>query len=292
MRFVLHNLYCFTKKEGTELKAVDKMKASKQVLNQQAVLVALESSLAMIEFNLKKEVIWVNENFANTLGYESSEMKGMVHGNFCKTSFKNSSDYVEMWNNLEKGINFQGKIERIGKNGETIWLEATYVPVLNENGLVEGVLKIATNITKREEKTMEVIDQLKTMPEELVSLVIENSKEKTEALRQLNEQTELINEVSRLIRKISAQTNMLALNAAIEAARAGEHGRGFNVVAGEVRKLSGNVSDSINQVEENVKNIANEVNKVNEITERMQHLILETQKKFQKTIKEFEELNL
>ena len=43
------------------------LNTSTQVLNQKAVLSALESNLAMIEFNLNKKVIWVNDNFAQTL---------------------------------------------------------------------------------------------------------------------------------------------------------------------------------------------------------------------------------
>ncbi len=54
----------------------------------------------------------------------------------------------------------------------------------------------------------------------------------------LQEKSEEIHDITRVIDAIATQTNLLALNAAIEAARAGAHGRGFAVVAGEVRQLA------------------------------------------------------
>ena len=54
----------------------------------------------------------------------------------------------------------------------------------------------------------------------------------------LRQSSQMIQEVSTLIRSIAEQTNLLALNAAIEAAHAGESGRGFAVVADEVKKLA------------------------------------------------------
>lgn len=262
-----------------------------QVLNPKAILSALESNLAMVEFNLNKEVIWVNNNFAQTLGYMVNEMKNMPHRQFCTEEYSNSREYAELWRNLNKGIKFQEKIERVNKRGNLIWFEATYMPVLNEEGQVNSVLKIATNITERENKTTEIISQLKNMPVELIDLVVTNSKEKMETLQSLKEHTSLISEVSKLIRNISNQTNMLALNAAIEAARAGEHGRGFKVVADEVRKLAKNVSDSIGQVDSNIENITQEVKKLNDITDYLQKTIIETQTKFQNVIEDFENID-
>lgn len=72
---------------------------------------------------------------------------------------------------------------------------------------------------------------------ELVEAKLKETIEQARKVKQINDLTEAILEISN-------QTNLLALNASIEAARAGEAGKGFAVVASEIGHLATNCEET------------------------------------------------
>lgn len=255
--------------------------------NHHALLIALDRSMATIEFTPDGHIVNANDNFLSFMGYQLNEIKGQHHRIFCKEEFY--EQYPNFWRELANGEFKSGQFERVNSQGENVWIEATYNPIFNRQGRVDRIVKIGSDVTDRinrnfaiqhaaevasatAEETGQIARSGLTIIEESVatSRTINDEVAGTvNTIEQLAEQFKNIENIVETIKSIAEQTNLLALNAAIEAARAGEQGRGFAVVADEVRQLAARTSDS---TEEIAKVVSTNREMMSNITDRVQQV--------------------
>ncbi|WP_312929388.1 methyl-accepting chemotaxis protein [Stutzerimonas nitrititolerans] len=234
----------------------------------ESLIKALLRSTAVIEFKLTGEVVTANENFLRTMGYRLEQIQGKHHQLFCSPEEHDSPAYRDFWAQLNRGEYVAGRFKRLDSMGRTVWLEASYNPVLDAHDRLYKVVKFATLITDQvnqeqavseaagiaydiSRKTDQSADKGAAVVQQTLDVmqqIVEKVQEAAAGIEALDKQSQLISTIMQTIRGIADQTNLLALNAAIEAARAGDQGRGFAVVADEVRQLAGRTSQATEEI--------------------------------------------
>ncbi|PBQ19544.1 chemotaxis protein [Pseudomonas congelans] len=134
----------FGNKNKTELTA---MKA--EVDGLKGLTSALEKSMAVVELGLDGKIIRANDNFLAAMGYRAEELASKTHRDFCEPDMLRSREYADLWASLKAGKFISGTFKRVGKNGHSVWLEASYNPVIDAQGQVFKVVKYALDVTAR-----------------------------------------------------------------------------------------------------------------------------------------------
>ncbi len=317
--------------------------------NFEGIVNAVDKSQAVIEFNLDGTVITANENFCATVGYSLDEIKGKHHRIFCDPAYTSTSEYEAFWKQLNQGTFDTGEYKRFAKNGDPVWINASYNPIRDVEGNVYKVVKFATDLTKEklayenlvnsfDEATQSLLEsssslsttaeQLKMNAEgtleksrdatlaietvnqgvmtvgssteemnssikEISSSALEASTQSNEAktksertneiMAELDQSSDQIGAVIKMISSIAQQTNLLALNATIEAARAGEAGKGFAVVANEVKELAkqtakatDDIASQVSSVQDSTKNSVTAISEISQIIDKLNSIASST----------------
>ncbi|CAA2100196.1 Biofilm dispersion protein BdlA [Methylobacterium bullatum] len=121
---------------------------------------ALQRSQAVIEFALDGTILNANANFLSAVGYALDEVQGRHHSMFVEPAEREGEAYREFWSVLGKGEFSSGEFKRIAKGGREVWIQATYNPIRDRDGVPIKVVKFATDITGQKLQVADAMAQL------------------------------------------------------------------------------------------------------------------------------------
>jgi two-component system, sensor histidine kinase and response regulator len=129
--------------------AQERQEAEDEAVNYQGQIEAINRSQMMAEFSMDGAIIEANDNYLRAFGYQGVALRGKHHSAFVSEETRRSAQYEEFWKELRAGHYQAGLFHRIDKQGNTVWIEASYNPILGADGVPTKVVKFASNVTDR-----------------------------------------------------------------------------------------------------------------------------------------------
>lgn len=122
---------------------------------------AIGRSQAVAEYGIDGRLLTANDNFLSAFGYTLGEVQGQHHSMFVGSEERAGMDYRIFWDKLARGETASGQYQRVGRDGKTVWLQASYCGVVDAEGKACKVIEIASDITESRLKGLEVEAELK-----------------------------------------------------------------------------------------------------------------------------------
>ncbi len=126
-----------------------------EVRSDSAAWVAICRSQAVIEFDTGGHILWANDIFLDLMGYCLANLTGQHHRIFCAPELAETPAYQDFWRKLGAGEYCSGEFTRQTRTGAVVYLQATYNPILGDDGRPLRILKIASDVTEHRRRSAE-----------------------------------------------------------------------------------------------------------------------------------------
>ena len=129
-----------------ELKATQEENA-RQKAEMENLVNAFNQANYVVEYDTDEKVIDINEKYLNLIGLKREEVIGTHHSYKTQFTGQQGDTYNQFWDDLRAG-KVKKDINKIEINGQTYVLAETYTPIMDNEGNVEKIMKIAFNTSE------------------------------------------------------------------------------------------------------------------------------------------------
>ena len=174
---------------------LEEMNATQEEMQQREVerigiFSAINNTLGTVEFDMDGNIITGNDKFVKMMGYSLEEIEDKSDRIFADKSNEPIDVYNNFWKELRKGNAQTGDFKRITKSGREIWINASYTPALDKDGIPYKVIELVADITEKkmtELETRRQADELRVQGEKLKAYTSELEDIKRNLSDKLNE---------------------------------------------------------------------------------------------------------
>jgi PAS domain S-box-containing protein len=127
------------------VKTVEKLnKKEREIID---VIEAINSSNAVLELCPEGRILTANQNFLNIFKCTLDSIVGEHHDIFSIPKHANNREGERFWQELKEGKSKSGEFIKNRLDGTYIWVQATYSPILDDNGVPYRIMMIMTDVT-------------------------------------------------------------------------------------------------------------------------------------------------
>lgn len=205
------------------------------------------NELGMLADSMRMSIATLSE-YITRIG---NSMKQMEHGNFDLPIQQYIGDFTDIGHSLEEfSTQISETLGQLTQTSQQVSIGADHVAnssqllsegAVEQSSAIENLSYSVDAIVSKIDYTAEHARVFNSKAKAMGTSLDASEKQMrflTDAMNDIQRNSEEIIKINKTIEDIAFQTNILALNAAVEAARAGEAGKGFAVVADEVRNLA------------------------------------------------------
>ena len=119
---------------------------------------AIDNSTIVTKTDINGIITYVNQHFIDISGYKEEELIGQNH-NIVRSPNMPKEAFADLWSTILKKQKWHGIVENVKKNGESYFVSATVMPILDEHNEITEFIAIRQDITELKQLQVE---ELKT----------------------------------------------------------------------------------------------------------------------------------